>query len=793
MKPMKTSIEQTADAHHVRPSADRRIGPAPAIALLLVLASFAHLHAASGTWTGAGSDGNWSNPDNWTTVPGASFGSTNLEAAMFNAAATPNLPVVIDAGRNLGSILFESSVGQFVIGSTGGNALILSSGGSTAIQSTMAGSNITETIDAPLTLAPSGTTASGSYTFSNNSSNAANRMVFGGPISAGITTQAVTLTLAGVNSGTNNITGSLSDGGATGGLRVVKNGTGAWNLSGSNTFSGGTTLTAGRLNINNAHGLGSGALIVNGGTLGNSSGSAVTLATNNAITLGSSFFVGSGANLNLGTGAVTVTSGNKYIDVASGVVLTLGGAVSGSGAIIRQGGTGALTLSGSNSGFTGELRLVAGTLNLGHSHAAGTGSFNIAGNSSILDNTSGGNLTLATNNAITISSNFIFVGSNSLNLGTGNVNLSGAGNRYFTVNANTLAFGGTVSGAGTIIKQGAGALALLRNNDFNGGVVGNNGGLHLGHAGALGTGTFVINQLGGPTFQMDNVSGAALTLSTNNAITLSTGFTFAGSNDLNLGSGTVSMSGSGTRAITVNASKLTFSGTVTGAGAISKAGTGSLEFLGNNDYSGVTTVTAGTLIVSGTHSGAGAYSVNSNGMLRGDGMIATSANANVTLASGARLAPGTDLEIGTLTMDLGSGSLNISAAVGGLSSQALAFRLDNVQGDKIVLGNASSILAIGTGVLEFGDFAFTLEGAFDAGTYVFTLFDTGHVISGSLGANLNGLIAGNEASISLGDGQRDIILTMVVVPEPAAAAMALFGLSALILFRRRRASGTARS
>src|SRR5258706_5885766 len=50
---------------------------------------------------------------------------------------------------------------------------------------------------------------------------------------------------------------------------VTKNGAGAWTLSGANTFTGGTTLSIGTLNINNSQALGTVAatFTISGGTI----------------------------------------------------------------------------------------------------------------------------------------------------------------------------------------------------------------------------------------------------------------------------------------------------------------------------------------------------------------------------------------------------------------------------------------------------------------------------------------------------------------------------------------------
>jgi autotransporter-associated beta strand protein len=60
------------------------------------------------------------------------------------------------------------------------------------------------------------------------------------------------LTLTGSSSGANSLASALADSAGGGKLSVVKNGPGVWQLSGSNTYSGGTFVTEGTLIVTNS-------------------------------------------------------------------------------------------------------------------------------------------------------------------------------------------------------------------------------------------------------------------------------------------------------------------------------------------------------------------------------------------------------------------------------------------------------------------------------------------------------------------------------------------------------------
>ncbi|MCM5526814.1 autotransporter-associated beta strand repeat-containing protein, partial [Xanthomonas hortorum] len=115
-------------------------------------------------------------------------------------------------------------------------------------------------------------------------------------------------------------------------------------------------------------------------------------------------------------------------------------------------------------------------------------------------------------------------------------------------------FAGAVSGTGSVIKQGAGALTLDVANSHAGGTTLASGTLVLGDAQALGTGS--LTAAAGTTLDTDQV------LTVSNAVNLT-------------GAGALALAGSNDLALT---------GPITGAGGLIKNGASTLTLDGNNSY-----------------------------------------------------------------------------------------------------------------------------------------------------------------------------------------------------------------
>ncbi len=264
-----------------------------------------------------------------------------------------------------------------------------------------------------------------------------------------------TLTLTGtqavvrVGEGTTRATGftAVIDAPITGSSELVKADGGTLILAGANSYTGGTRIRAGTLQVVNDGNLGaaSGAITFEAGTLGT----------------GGSFASGRAVNL-VGTGTV---------DTAGSTTLTLNGAVSGAGGLVKAGG-GTLVLTGANSyaggtRFTGGVTQVASDANLGA--AAGGLTF------------SGGTLQTTGSFTANRAATFDTVGTIITDPGT------------------SLTLGGAVSGAGAITKAGAGTLAFTGDGAAHGGGVN------------VTTGTLLVNStLGGNAAANSTVASGAV-------------------------------------------------------------------------------------------------------------------------------------------------------------------------------------------------------------------------------------------------------------------------------------------
>lgn len=225
--------------------------------VLLSMAGAPGLLAASSTWIATG-NGFWATAGNWNNgVPGTTSTNGNADVATFNTSTGVTVSL---ATRGLNSLNFDTNAGSFTFSSGG---FYFASGGGINLLSTMVSTGQTMTVNTPIT-------AVGSFGINNNATTSNVLQVNGTITNSKTTAGSAILTLAGSNTGANTIAGAISDG-TTRATQVNKGGAGTWRLTGANTYTGGTFVTAGSLVVG-VGGTGSvaGAVTVSAGTLSGS-------------------------------------------------------------------------------------------------------------------------------------------------------------------------------------------------------------------------------------------------------------------------------------------------------------------------------------------------------------------------------------------------------------------------------------------------------------------------------------------------------------------------------------------
>ncbi|MBJ7257679.1 MAG: autotransporter-associated beta strand repeat-containing protein [Akkermansiaceae bacterium] len=169
-------------------------------------------------------------------------------------------------------------------------------------------------------------------------------------------------------------------------MSLIKTGAGTqiFDVDAAHTYSGGTTLSAGTLQIGSSSAgtvgavtsgpLGTGTAVLNGGTLSSSSTNAQTLL--NAATIGGNVTLGDAVDngmLNFSAG-VDLGAADRTLTTASSVAFN--GAVSGNGGITKA-GSATLTL-GANNTYLGNTVLSQGSLIINGNQSSATGAFTVA-------------------------------------------------------------------------------------------------------------------------------------------------------------------------------------------------------------------------------------------------------------------------------------------------------------------------------------------------------------------------------------------------------------------------------
>ncbi len=578
-------------------------------------------------------------------------------------------------------------------------------------------------------------------------------------------------------------------------------GTNMLTLSGANTYSGSTTVSAGTLADGAA-----GTFSPNSGiSLTGGSSSTLNVNYNESIKgLGGSG-ASAGSTVNLASGVtLTLTTGNNF---------TYNGTISGAtGSLVVSGAGGtsqSLTGSSSYGGVTkisgGAQLNVASLAAIGVNSAIGTGDATSAPtNAASLVLDSGG--VLAYTGATNISTDRLFT----LGTGGGKIFTNGGGSLNFT-NSGAIAF--STPNVSTFLVLGGSDSST---NTFNPSL-GNNGSATVSLTKGNSPDTWILTGANTYTGQT-SINQGTLRLGADNTLPNSAFITISAGATLDVaGNQTINNFTSGTSAasyvtlqsgktltvnpVTTGFTQPSYSGTISGSGSLVVTGTGNflsggskLKLSGSNTYTGGTTVNSGALELNGTQSATGGFAVtvNSGGTLIGDN---GSINGAMTINTGGGFANATSFTAPSATFASGTNYLwNISNATG-------------------VAGTDYGLLQL-SGALAFGG-TLTLKVATVFGAA--TNFDTTQTYAWNLATGASSLTGFNASNVtidtslfsnpftgtfSIANSGNNLVVTYTggaAIPEPAMSGL-LAGLAAcgLVLWRRRdrspsRAMSVARS
>ena len=529
------------------------------------------------------------------------------------------------------------------------------------------------------------------------------------------------LTFSGTNTAANEIQGAIVDNSGTNKTSLIKAGVGAWKISGTNTYTGTTTVSAGTLSLGSSAALpntavtvatntagGTAVLDLNGfnatvaslslgGTAGADTASAANINTGaGVLTLGGAVTftntnnpLGSTISGNLSLGAATRTfTVNDSVTAAADLTVSAvvsGGANSG----LTKLGTGTLVLSGAST-FDGPTLIQAGTLTVNSLGNVNGGTSALGTPSTVANGTVG-------IGAVAVPGTLVYNGSGSItdrviNLagttGGATLDASGTGALVFTS-----AFTANGAGVKTLTLTGT----SLDANEIQGAIVNSTSATSLTKSGIGSWLLSGVNTYTGTT----TVSAGILTVKSGAALSAATAPLVINGGELKLNNAAqtvVSLNGSGGTLtlggiLTVSSAGAdSFNGLIAGTGSLTKTGAGSLTLSTTNTYSGTTTVTTGVLRASANAAAFGTSALSLGGgtlQLADDTGLSFGHNTTVTVTS-------------TVTPDrFSSGAFNVTQTLGTLSLGAQALNVTR----------GANVTGAGVAGLTFGATTLSATGA----------------------------------------------------------------------------------
>ncbi len=832
-----------------------------AVACLLGATALTPLDAVAQTWVGTTSDYTLASNWNPASVPGSSSTATF-------SGTTASAIVDISNIQNVGAFVFDSDAKAYTVNVTGalffrGTGITNNSAQVQTLTSSTSGSNISFFNSAGAGNARFEITDGGNLFF-NGSSTAANATVVAtGDVDIAASHTAslgnATITLSGssayitlwdtsrgdqarltLNSGSrlvvtttaNTDMGSIAgsgivsfnsavqlavggngesttfSGSIAGGGSILKTGAGTWTLSGSNSYSGGTTINAGTISISANNGLGSasGGLTFGGGTL-------QTTATFTMLR------------------STTLNAGGGTFEVANGTTLTQSGLITGAGDLTKSGG-GTLILRGNND-YTGDTNVNAGTLALsGSGSIASSAVIFLGGSGTVFDiSLTAGGATVSSIADLPGNGSVITLGSKTLTVANGGFffgNIQDGGLGGGTGGGITLAAGAVLSLSGVNTYTGATTInenAVLELDDSSAissssivNLAGNGAVFDIscgclnqqmikdlqGVAGStvrLGDNSLIVGTANSTTFAgvIDDFGGnGGLIKQGTGTLTLTGINTYTGGTAIigglinfttldNFGTGNVTLDGGGVQWATgntidisprleaiginggtfdTNGNDVTLATAISGLGGITKAGSGTLTLTAVNTYAGLTTVNGGTLALSGSGSVASSSGVDLAAAGATFDIAGSTGNQTIQDLSGVA---GSIVALGNRTLTAGTANSTTFSGViadnglGGVlggsfikaGSGALTLEGVNTYTGATTIGAGTLALANGGQISESAVVTVASGATFDIGNNVFvssirTLAGAGTV---QLGANMLRIThASTEFSGTIDDG-----------------------------------------